>query len=788
MAIDEAIIVARAGTPEAASADYVCDGTNDQVEINAALAQAGAAGGGTVQLTSGTYSISSNVVAYADNITLKGAGGGQTILRAAANYAESTTPTGGRLGSMVTFFRADGFECRDLTVDGWANSIQSNGITCIESTGGVIEDCQSFIGAYHNYGIWALYSQNIDIRFNYVQGAPSFAQAHTAQVGIETLDSSNVTVANNTVRNIGGVGLYIEAATGMPYESRNIQFVDNDVDSSAWTFAAMAFAGNISDVVVRNNTLTNATHAGVFLRSLNGAPADPSVFDNIEVSSNYIRTKTPAQGAYADVASIHLWNESASGAALFSGINIADNEIVDPPSAGAAEAVRLLNFAGHAAFDDNTIFSSVDYLLDPPVQNLTLTGPAVAGTGNESANTITGNDQANVLKGEAGDDSLFGGLGADTLSGGSGSDRMRGGLGDDAYEITEFGDDVVENANEGQDSIATILDNYILPAYVEVLGAYGSAKSAYGNDLNNTLYGNEFSNVFYGLSGDDALLGAAGNDFLDGGLGNDVLLSGEAGDDAILGGAGNDLLRGGAGERDYLMGGATYDPAESGTGHDTLEGGEGVDVIHAADGNDRLFGGADVDYLLAGVGDDLLSGDAGDDFMFAGSEYVFDHAGAGNDVMRGGEGVDFMVGGQGNDTLDGEGGNDIVYGGSGDDRLSGGADNDSVLGDAGADLVAGGSGFDYLYGGAGADIFSYRRGDSYDSIFDFSAAQGDKLRIDPALGVTSIAQLLTVTTDNTVEGDPALTIDFITISGTVDQIIVFGLGPSGLNASTVEFV
>jgi len=47
--------------------------------------------------------------------------------------------------------------------------------------------------------------------------------------------------------------------------------------------------------------------------------------------------------------------------------------------------------------------------------------------------------------------------------------------------------------------------------------------------------------------------------------------------------------------------------------------------------------------------------------------------------------------------------------------------------------IGGGTGFDYLYGGAEADVFVFNKGDSYDTVWDFSAAEGDKVRIDPAL-------------------------------------------------------
>ena len=52
------VTVALAGTPEALTADYVCDGFDDQVEINAAIVHASTLGGGVVSIATGNYSTS----------------------------------------------------------------------------------------------------------------------------------------------------------------------------------------------------------------------------------------------------------------------------------------------------------------------------------------------------------------------------------------------------------------------------------------------------------------------------------------------------------------------------------------------------------------------------------------------------------------------------------------------------------------------------------------------------------------------------------------------------------
>lgn len=99
--------------------------------------------------------------------------------------------------------------------------------------------------------------------------------------------------------------------------------------------------------------------------------------------------------------------------------------------------------------------------------------------------------------------------------------------------------------------------------------------------------------------------------------------------------------------------------------------------------------------------------------------------GSGSDQITGNQVANSLQGYSGNDTLNGAGGDDVLIGASGADRLDGGA---------GADRLYGGAGADDLIGRADADIFLFKvRTESTvatsgrDTIFDFSASQGDSI-------------------------------------------------------------
>ncbi len=275
---------------------------------------------------------------------------------------------------------------------------------------------------------------------------------------------------------------------------------------------------------------------------------------------------------------------------------------------GAGDDTYTVNATGdvvteHPDGGTDLVRSSVTWTLGANLENLLLIGTAkINGTGNAADNRLTGNAAANVLTGGAGNDILDGGAGADTMS---------GGIGDDSYVVDATSDKVVENANEGTDSVQSSV-TWTLPANVEHLALTGSAS------INGT--GNALSNLLRGNGGANVLNGGAGNDVVQGGDGNDTLTD-SSGNSVLDGGDGADVLTGGTG-REFLAGG---------TGNDTLTLGGGADLIafnrgHGADSvsaptpstglneaNDTItLGGVRYDDLrLARTGNDLFINVAG---------------------------------------------------------------------------------------------------------------------------------------------------------------------------------
>ncbi|WP_459990409.1 calcium-binding protein [Methylosoma difficile] len=149
--------------------------------------------------------------------------------------------------------------------------------------------------------------------------------------------------------------------------------------------------------------------------------------------------------------------------------------------------------------------SSVSFTIKAYVEQLELLGSGnINGTGSALSDLIIGNDGNNVL------------------NGGGDVDELRGGLGDDTYVVNKSQDLVVENANEGNDSIQSVV-SYVLPQNVDSLTLTGNLTiNGTGNALNNTLVGNAAANILNGGTGADVLIGGLGNDRLLGGAGADI--------------------------------------------------------------------------------------------------------------------------------------------------------------------------------------------------------------------------------------------------------------------------
>lgn len=171
------------------------------------------------------------------------------------------------------------------------------------------------------------------------------------------------------------------------------------------------------------------------------------------------------------------------------------------------------------------------YTLGTGLETLVMLEGAVAGTGNDLANTIIGNGAGNVIsgaggadflaggggsdavRGGAGNDTLVGGYGNDFLDGGTGADALSGGNGNDTYVIDDVGDTITETGVGDLDTVRAWVSFSLLGAPLERLELQGGgAINGTGNSLDNWIIGNSAGNALNGGGGKDSLTGGGGAD------------------------------------------------------------------------------------------------------------------------------------------------------------------------------------------------------------------------------------------------------------------------------------
>ena len=202
----------------------------------------------------------------------------------------------------------------------------------------------------------------------------------------------------------------------------------------------------------------------------------------------------------------------------------------DLMTGGADDDTYYIDNKSDIVFEDNNagedlLYSSLSYTLGDNIENLTLTGSATLGIGNELENEITGNSKNNTLSGNAGDDTINGGAGNDVITGGYGSDTLTGGAGKDkfVFDISPDGIDVDTITDFATKSDKLVFDN---DAFSGLLTANGKLANKTGvaldagdlliGDVNENsstgqhlLYNNTNGNLYYdadGTGGNSAVL------------------------------------------------------------------------------------------------------------------------------------------------------------------------------------------------------------------------------------------------------------------------------------------
>ncbi len=380
----------------------------------------------------------------------------------------------------------------------------------------------------------------------------------------------------------------------------------------------------------------------------------------------------------------------------------------------------LVNTAGNDTLIGTLSNDTVTYYHSAAPVTVSLAIATQQDTGGAGLDTLTnidnliGSDYNDRLVGDAKNNILDGGIGNDTLNGNLGADTLIGGLGDDYYLVDDEADTIIENINEGTDTINSNM-TYTLLANVENLTLRdASAINGTGNELANTITGNAAANQLNGGAGNDKLNGAAGADSLIGGLGDDfynvdneadtVIENIDEGTDKVSSSVTYTLSANV--ENLTLTGGSAINGTGNGLAN-TITGNAAINVLNGGAGTDRLIGGLGDDiYTVENAGDVTTENlSEGIDKVSSSVTYMLP-TNVENLTLTGA----LAINGIGNDLAN------SITGNAASNQLNGGSGNDTLNGAAGADNLIGGLGDDsYIVDNAG-DVVTENSGEGADKV------------------------------------------------------------------------
>jgi len=290
-------------------ADYVCDGTADEVEINAAIA-ALPASGGRVMLSEGAFNISgTGQITLASKLVLEGHGMNITNVVKAAGIETHTVELNGSGNSDVTLRGIKFDNSAWGATENWFTNINEVTRLTIDSCGFVADSTnkvgKNWINRCNNIKVINCFLQHcngIQVTVNGVTGDDAlitsedvlfqgniFLNMNTVDTfcigniangwriignyidgaweGIDTSFSPNVTVIGNTVKNItAGSGIYSEGGRGITIVGNTVQnCAGGGIGVSQVPDGAITPVDKPGKVVIANNVVRDCPYDSIFV-------------------------------------------------------------------------------------------------------------------------------------------------------------------------------------------------------------------------------------------------------------------------------------------------------------------------------------------------------------------------------------------------------------------------------------------------------------------------------------------------------------------------------------------
>ncbi len=324
------VTVGRSGS----SADYICDGTADDVEIQAAINAVSTAGGGDVFIKEGTYSVNT-IINLASNVNVRGSGGNTKLVI-------TSTPN-----AILKAQDKSNIIVSGLVLNNAAKTVANSHCVYLQNVTDVtVEDCRML--DLNGFGIFltaasTATSQRVWIRDNYlygrgqndvIGGGPANS---TGAIVRDVFVENNIVIQDSTANTTGHKDAINFVAV------YRIRFVGNIVEGSV-LFGSEQFPHRHS--MIQNNTIKKAIGA---TRAAVGLVLDPT---HTQTGEGVIISNNTIEGGFIDVYS----NPTTP---LFQNLVINGNVIdASGTSTSLGEAAIVVVKANGAVITGNSVFKS----------------------------------------------------------------------------------------------------------------------------------------------------------------------------------------------------------------------------------------------------------------------------------------------------------------------------------------------------------------------------------------------------------------------------------------------
>ena len=249
------LIVAASNSLDTTRADYVCDGVDDQDEINAAIT-ALPVQGGRVSLLEGTYQITDSIVFDKDNVTLQGVGIASRI-QTVEDIKMLTATSKSDIGIM------------NLWIEGIVSQLNNYAVWFETTDNVLITECLIQNSGATNI-FFSVSTKNTIISNNFILSA--------VRIGVAIASSSKTTIENNIISDNGNEGIAVS-------NSENILINSNLIKSNGFD-GILLFQNSNNSAVVGNVCTDNGlvmTYSGIHLADSNGC----TVIGNISYNNGF---------------------------------------------------------------------------------------------------------------------------------------------------------------------------------------------------------------------------------------------------------------------------------------------------------------------------------------------------------------------------------------------------------------------------------------------------------------------------------------------------------------------